>query len=380
MPIRSALKVLASGLAAAMTAPAHALDPAQFGQGALKFTPTLDVTTGYDDNFRADPADDSSWITTIRPNLSLSAEQGANRYAASYWIARTLVHQDSDENTTNQALDLNADLEFDARNRLAFRAFWNRTEEVTSVGDPSDEYSNVGIDTTYGFGVSGAPINADFGYRFDRKRSENEANLENERDANEVRATLYLATGPRAQALAEIRYREADFRFAPGKDNTRISYLVGARWEATALTTGSARLGYQEQDFDLAGKPDQTASIWEVGVTWSPRTYSRFSLNTSRSLEDGDEGALAIRKSVYGIRWDHEWNRGWTSSAGFSESRDKYDTGREDTIRRFDAGVTYGLRRWMDVGFRYDYEDSDSTLDSETWDRNRYMVLLNLSL
>jgi hypothetical protein len=380
MSTKFVVRTLAAGVALAIGGPAAALEPASLGEGALKFTPTLDVRTGYDDNFRADTSGDSSWVTAIQPNFLLSTEQGPNRYSALYSVSREWVHDYSEENNTNQALDLAAELEFDIRNRLDLGAFWSKTEEITSVGELSDEFTNTGVSAIYGFGAPGAVINADLGYRFDRKRSDNEANQEDERDRNSFSGTLYYGIGPRTQALAEIRYRDSDFRSANNLDNTTISYLVGARWEATAMTTGSARIGYSKQDFDLAGKPDETGTVWEVGVAWAPLTYSRINLLTGRSLEDGDEGASSIKSSIYAVDWEHDWSGLLSSNLGLSRTNDKYDNGRDDKITGFNAGVTYQLRRWMDVGLRYDYEDSDSNLPSETWDRNRYMLLLNMSL
>jgi polysaccharide biosynthesis protein VpsM len=380
MTSKFTIRMLVAGVALAVGGPAAALEPASLGQGALKFTPTLDVMTGYDDNFRADPSGDSSWVTTIQPNFLLSTEQGPNRYSALYSIAQEFIHDDSDEDNTNQALDLAAELELNVRNRLDLGAFWNQTEEITSVGEPSDEFTNTGFSAIYGFGAPGAVINADLGYLYDRKRSDNDANKEDERDRDTYSATLYYGIGPRTQALAEVRYRDSDFRSANNLDNNTISYFVGARWEATAMTTGSARIGYSKQDFDLAGKPDETGNVWEIGLTWAPLTYSRVSLNTSRSIEDGDDGASSIDSTQWGIRWDHDWSGRLASNVGFAYTDDDYDNGRDDDLTNFNAGVTYSLRRWMDVGLQYDYEDSDSNLPSETWDRNRFMLLLNMSL
>ena len=380
MTTKFTMRVLVTGMAVSLAGPAAALDPASLGQGSLKFTPTLDVSTGYDDNFRTDTSGDSSWITTVQPNFELSTVQGANRYAASYSIAQEWVHDDSNEDVTNQFLDLTADLVFDARNRLELGAFWDKTEEITSADELNDEFTTTGVHALYGFGVAGAPINADFRYGFDRRRSDNAANAEDERDHHNYAATLYYRVSPRTQALAEIRYRDADFRSVSSKDYDSIAYLIGARWEATAMTSGSVRVGYQEQSFDDSGKPDETSTVWGADVTWAPLTYSRVNLFATRSLEDGDEGATSVRTTIFGANWNHDWSGQLTSTIGVSDTRDKYDNGRDDTIQNFNAGVSYELRRWLDVGFRYDYNDSDSTLDSETWDRNRYMLLLNMSL
>jgi predicted porin len=380
MNTKMKMRALASGVALAMSGPAAALDPASLGEGALKFTPTVDLSTGYDDNFRGDRSGDSSWITVVQPNFELSTVQGPNRYSATYSIARELVHDDSSEDNTNQFLDAAAELEFNVRNRLDLGASWSSTEEITSVGEPFDEYKDTGLSALYGFGAPGALLNVDLGYAFDRRRSGNDVNLDNERDADTYTGTLYYRIGPLTQALAEVRYRDSDFRSASEKDNTSTSYLVGARWQATAFTSGSVRIGRQEQDFDLAGKPDKTSTVWNVGVVWTPLTYSRVAFNTGRSLEDGDEGATSIKSSVYGVNWEHDWSSRLTSSIGANYTRDEYDTGRDDKITRFNAGVSYELRRWMDVGFRYGYTDNDSTLPSETWDRNRYLLLLSLSL
>jgi len=44
------------------------------------------------------------------------------------------------------------------------------------------------------------------------------------------------------------------------------------------------------------------------------------------------------------------------------------------------VGVTYSPDRWIDVGLSYLRTENDSTLDWRTFDRNIYMLSLELSL
>lgn len=365
---------------------ASALEPASLGTGGLKFTPTIELRSAYDDNFRADTSGESSWVSAVQPNLAFDMEQGPNRYAARYSLAQEWVHNRPSEDNTTQVLDLSADLEFDVRHRLDLNAFWDKSVAITSVDEPTSRFTTTGLGAVYGFGVPGAMINADLGYRFDRKRTDNNANFEDERDLTAVSGTLYYRVGPRTQILGEIRQRDSDFRSDSARDNTTTSYLLGARWAATALTTGDVRFGRSTQDFDEAGRPDRTSSVWEVGVRWEPLTYSRFNLRTSRRLADGDEGVTdevattSIRSSVYNLTWTHDWNARVSTNLGLARTDNQYDTGRRDTITGFNAGVTYRWHRWLDIRFGYAFDDSDSNLDRATWDRNRFTLTVNMSL
>lgn len=362
---------------------AQALEPASMGTGALQFTPTLQIGLSYDDNFRAAQEAESSWVTQIRPNLLLSAEQNANRYALSYMLARDYFHSNSSENKTDHFLDASADLEFNVRNRLGLSANLSDTVSITARDEPNDAFRENGLGVVYGFGAQGAMFNIDLAYNLQRKRSDNVGNLDQERDSQALIGTLYYALGPRTQILGEVSRSEFDYRDPESElDSTNTAYRVGARWEATAFTTGSARFGRETKDFDLSGIPNKNSSTWQVAVDWAPLTYSNYRISTRRNIDEGDDESRSVVTSTFGLAWTHEWGARTQSNLGYDYQRKQYDSAddRKDRIADYTAGLTFNLRRWMDLSLSYGYTDNRSTRPDEVFDRNRFGVTLDMSL
>ena len=363
---------------------AQALEPLSIGEGALKLTPTFKVSGTHDNNIRADRSNDSSWISRLEPQFKLDLDQGSIAHALTLGLTREIVHSYSSENSTSWSLGFNSQAEIDVRNRLILNAYLRETSAITAAADPSDEYRNRGASLVYGFGARGALINADASASMDQVRTRNNANRGKERDTSTLSGTLYLAMGPNTQLLGEIRRSNTGYKessTARDLDNTSMSYLAGARWEATAFTSGSVRVGRQVKDFDRAGIPDSTSNVWELGVTWAPLTYSTVGLRTSRGLEEGEDGARSIRSSTYGVDWNHSWDPRLNSVLSFNETRGNFtNIVREDKTRTYSGSLTYSLMRQIDLGARYTRTDKQSTDATKAFDRNQFMVFIEAGL
>lgn len=360
---------------------AQALEPRSLGEGALKLTPTVKVSGTHDNNIRADRSNDSSWITRLEPQFKLDLDQGNIAHALTLGLTREIVHSFSSEDSTSWSLGFNSQAEINVRNRVILNAYLRETSAITAAADPSDEYRNRGASLLYGFGARGALINADASASMDQVRTRNNANRDKERDTSTLSGTLYLSVGPGTQLLGEIRRRNTGYETNKALDNTSMSYLAGARWEATAFTSGSVRVGRQVKDFDRGGVPDSTSNVWELGVTWAPLTYSTVNLRTSRELDEGEDGARSIRTSAYGVDWNHSWDPRLNSVVSLSETRGDYtNIVREDKTRTYSGSLTYSVMRQIDVGARYTRTDKQSTDSANAFDRNQFMVFIEAGL
>jgi hypothetical protein len=212
-------------------------------------------------------------------------------------------------------------------------------------------------------------------------------NEDQERDTTTFSGTAFYRVAPKTRALFEVRYNDYDYKLGSSTlDSDAMAYLLGLTWDATAKTSGIAKLGYSNKEFDDSSRDDVSGSIWEVGVNWQPRTYSTFSLNTRRSAEEGSQGAEdAIDTTRTGINWNHEWTSRVSSDVGYTYIDEDYEgIDRKDETDEFALGLNYELRRWVDVGVGYKYQDVESkgvnTSAADTYDRNIFMVKLTMGL
>lgn len=384
------LSALSAAMLMAASTGAYAIEASSMKLGGMTFTPTLELSESYDDNFRAvnNDNDESSWITTINPNFQLAAQDRLNVYKLTYAFSSDIFHSSHDDNNTDHHLDADAHMEFSARSRLDLNAGYDRVEDVadTEIDGVNDKYHTYNIGGVYGFGAESATMQFELGANQQWLRYDNEGNLNKdlERDTASLTGTAYYRVAPKTRALAELRYTDYDYVDSNSTlDSDAMAYLVGVTWDATAKTSGSAKIGYSDKEFDDSSKDDADNSIWEVGVTWKPRSYSAFTLETRRSTEEGSEGGENyIDTTRTSLDWKHAWSNYLTSDVNFAYIEEDYDdaASREDDTNEFGFGLTYNLRRWVDVGVGYKYQDVDSTVNSESYDRNIYMVKMTVGL
>lgn len=384
-------RLLVAAVASALSTSAYALDPmAVKVTDGVAFTPTLKLGVGYDDNFRAlENNEESSWVSTIAPTLTLGGDSGKVKYDVSYTANHEVYHSSRKDDNTDHLLGANAQFEFDARNRLRLNAGFKDVEETASADQKieNDKYTNTSVGAGYTYGADSATGQIRLVINHDRLRYDNgmfggaRLNADKERNSTAYVATFLYRVAPKTKALVEGRFTQHDYVSNKQLDSDNTAVLVGAEWEATAFTTGSVKIGRERKDFDLATKDDASTGMWEVGVTWAPLTYSTFSLNTRAGFDEGSDNADAIDTRSTTLSWNHDWAERLSSNVSYTRTDQDYENAnREDNIDTLGLGFTYKMRRWLDVGFGYKYSENDSTRPGKSYKRNIYGLTLNASL
>lgn len=378
---------LAAAVSVALCANAWALEPQSIKlSDGLTFTPTLQVSERYDDNFRAvEDGEESSWITGITPTFTLAAEGRKSAYALTYSANSDIFHSSHDDDNTDHHLTADAGFEFNARNRLKLSGGYHKVEETASQDQEieNDKYTTANAGGVYTYGAESARTQVDFGANYEELRYQNGdgINADKERDTTALSSTLYYRVAPKTRALVEARHTDYDYVTNERLNSNNIALLGGLTWDATAKTSGTVKIGAERKRFDDSSIDDKSGSLWEVGVSWMPRTYSTFNLKTRRALDEGDSGASSIQSQSTTLSWNHEWMDRLTSDVSYTYSDQEYqDIDRDDEINTFGLGMTYEMRRWLDVGVGYKYSDNDSSAAGESYERNVYMISVTASL
>jgi hypothetical protein len=180
------------------------------------------------------------------------------------------------------------------------------------------------------------------------------------------------------------------YRVAPATQ--MIFHLVGAKWEATAKTTGSFKVGQVKKSFKTAGLASNTNTAWDADVTWSPLTYSNvvFSLHQKAAESNGTGGITLNGQANMGgsmvsrdsnVDWNHEWASKVKSKLSFGDGVDTYLLSTQVNKRQtYGAGLTYTVNRWLNAGVDYKYSKRNSTNAAMTYNQNVLMFVLDGTL
>lgn len=356
--------------------------------GPMIAYPGLDVGVGHNDNlFSSNINKRGSTQTVVSPSLKIEAKTGPHKFDAAIRVDDYRYSNSTADNYTAYSLLGNADLSITGRAGLKMRAEYRRgvdprgsTDRVG--GTTPDEYVNQGIGGIFSYGAPGAQgrIEIDAG-AFSRRYQNNRTTTEvSDRDYNQLGATFFWRVAPKTEILAVAQRRGIDYLLPTStQDSTEMNYLVGAKWEATAKTTGIVKFGRLEKKFNTAARTDFSGSSWDAIVRWSPLTYSVLDFNTSKVTNESTGTGDFLVTQTYGVVWNHAWNSRFSSAATANWRNDKFDGAgatREDKTGTLGIRLNYQWQRWL--RFSGEYTRTDRTSNINTFDYGRNLILFTV--
>lgn len=380
----------------------YAIEPAAAQWGPVYVAPTLDVEMRYVDNlFRSERDEKSTWVLDTLPKIQAWLQNGNSTYSASVQIQDFAYKDSSDDSFTDKQANLDIHHEFNARNTLNLNAEWYDGHEQRGTGLTEGGIANlidepVELETTryggdYTFGGDTSKGRLQLGYQFLDNDYQNfrEQTQYRDREADTLNGIFFWKLGPKTDLLAEVRYIETEYDTtrqsdpAGSLDSEETNYYLGVKWDATAKTSGSIRLGTYDREYDSSGRKDDDGFSWEVDVDYKPRSYSNINFGTRRFSQETNGLGNAINTEEYTIGWDHDWSGRSSTRVGFLLADDDYEgSRRQDDRTEFEASYRYAVKRWFDVGggYRYEERDSNSRTNPLDYDLNVYFIEAQLSL
>ncbi|GAA61196.1 hypothetical protein P20652_3073 [Pseudoalteromonas sp. BSi20652] len=384
-PVKGLLLIVGMGV----TAPAFAaLKPGSvITKDGAEITPTLTAGVSSNDNFFSTPNDEESrLIWTIAPNIDALIEDGVNYYNINAATSTSLHNKDSADNFTQVNLSAATHNEFTSQHRLDINASadWlyeprgsGLTEGLGDVVNELVKYQQHNVNARYEYGAVSSKAQVAVQAGFFNKKYQNFRAISQFRDYDK---TLLGVTGyynTQAASRTFIELKRENYRYdvidAGGisRDSDDTKLLAGMEWEATAVTSGSFKLGYQKKSFDSELRDDFSGVSWEAAVNWQPLSYSTVQLSTSRAAKDPLVEGDYIKESTYGVNWAHNWSDYLSSLASFNYTNEQYtgDIGRKDQTKSVRFGLNYVANNFGMVSTYVDLLDKNSTQTAIEFDR-----------
>ena len=377
---------------------ASQIEPAAVAMGPFQFVPSAEVVHGHTDNLFSQPTDtEDSNYTKLKPLLQWVAQTDANTFGATYQGDYGVFHSSSDDNYQDHDLSFDAYLEMNSRNRFDLGARAQKKHDRRGTGtseggaaltrDEPDEYDQNSLFGQWDFGAQGALFGSrltvsSLDVEYQNNRIETQFR---DRDEFTVAGRLYARISPMTRLFFELRDSAIEYDTLPlngrSLDSDLRSYSVGAEWDITGRTTGSAKIGRGEKDFDDATREDGDLNEWEVSVTYDLRSYSQLHFISSKGFNETNGTGSFIDKEYYTVLWDHQWNDAWFTNASFTIGEDNFeDSTRVDDIIGYSAGVTWKIDRWASLAVDYNYFDKNSNDAIFDYDTRTLDLTLNISL
>ena len=363
-----------------------AIEPAShITDSGIEITPIIKSGYKYDNNIFSQGSDtSSSGIFTIAPSATFLLDDGVNNYQLDVGVESGTFIDSADDNYITGDVAFKSHLESSSRSRFDMALVVGTDIEprgtgiTEGLGDIFDEpltYNEQSAELTYEYGGLASSGRINVMGRYYNKNYTNFENITQYRsfDESTLGSTFFYTTNSRIDAFIELKGRAIayDANQSVSRDSTVYSALAGLTWEATALTSGTFKIGQEQKNFSDSSRENFKGLSWQGNVEWKPLTYSRITLNTSRSARDPDTAGDYILATVYGASWQHAWNEKIISTINYSYVDEDY-TGisRVDETSNLSADISYQLKGWLGVALFVEYTDQDSTNKIIIFDKN----------
>lgn len=352
-----------------------------------EITPTLQTGVSSNSNFFSTPNNEESrLIWTIEPNLKAVIEDGPDSYKLNLGTSSALHNKESLDNYTQVDIDAAIHKEFTSQHRLDLTgdAKWlyeSRGLGLTEgLGDAVNElvkYQLQNVSARYEYGAQSSKALIAFEGGYFRKKYQNFREISRYRDYDKslLGITGYYNTQAATRIFVEFKQENYDYDVLANsgfsRDSTDLKVLAGMQWKATAITSGTFKLGYQNKDFESNVRENFSGLSWEAAVTWKPLSYSMVKVRTSRSAKDPLVQGDYIKESVYGIDWTHNWSSDLSSIAKVDYINEQYtgDIGREDKTKKARLGLNYVANQFGMISTYVDFIDKSSTQSAIEYDQ-----------
>jgi len=282
------------------------------------------------------------------------------------------------------------DVAFDARNFLRVGYNYLRlhdprgsTDRPPTNSEPDRYYDNA-PSVIYAYGAKDAKgrIEVYVTNTIRRYLNNKEVTVAYDRDMTDYGGIFYWRVMPKTNLLFEARGTDIKYKLSTSILNSdEYRYLVGVSWEATAATTGVAKIGRQQKKFDSSTLQDYSGTNWELDLTWKPLSYSTVSLNSARlPVESTGLGSFTLSDRTGG-NWAHNWNDRFSTDVYANFTKDRYQGAtRTDKTTTLGLRGSYQMRKWLTLGAEYTNTERDSDVDVNDYSRDIWFVFARMTM
>ncbi len=178
-------------------------------------------------------------------------------------------------------------------------------------------------------------------------------------DQNTLTGTFFYRMAPKTRILFEAsvaRFDDVASTLAADRTSDENRYLVGVEWAATAIISGTFKVGYLQRDNANESFNDISGLSYNLDMIWQPNSYSKVIIGSTRTTRESAEQDIGgFISTSYSLGLEHELSSRTQLNAAYEQDESDFNNvqNRSDTRKVITMGITHSLRTWLDI--RLDY-------------------------
>lgn len=362
--------------------------------GGLEIKPTLSLMVGKNDNVGlANPAlaaVRSATFTKLAPKVVVEMPTHGQVYSATYSGTYAQYSGVNTDNYNDHNFGLAANNDWSTRVNSLINVDYNKGHDGRNVLPTGNQFlehwHTTGIKGMAHYGADGAQgqFEVTAGQLIKRYDSNNSGLTQRmNTDTTNLLGAFFYKIAPATNMIFQLGNTKIAYAdpAVNTRDSNELQYMMGVKWDATAKTTGSFKIGQVRKSFVVAGTPSSTNTAWDSEVIWSPLTYSNVNISLhQKAAESFGTGSFVIARDS-NIDWTHEWTGHVKSKLSFGDGNDTYQNSTQVNKRQTYGGkLTYEINRWLNAGIDYQNAKRTSNVAAMSYTQNITMLILEGSL
>lgn len=363
----------------------------KFKLGGFTAYPGIALAVKNDSNPFRIRVNEKHTVLKLSPSLLLEALSGANEFSLGYKGEVGRFSNSAMDNYVDHSFDGAAKLTISERASLNISPTYKKGHDDRgstfnqAQSTSRNDWDSTGITGKFSYGSEQAAgrFELDAGYKDVRYTNNPTVTNELSKTNSDLGGTFFYRVMPKTSVFVQVTDTQISYKDAIAKlnqDGSERRYLAGVKWDATAQTSGSFKIGQQQRKFDNATKPDYSGGGWEGNVTWSPREVARVGFTTSRKIVDTSGGLGNFILSTNNLlTFAYDLSERTTLNFKASNASDDF-TGslRSDDTKTYGLNADYKVLKWLTGSVGYSDETRSSTTNPLTNNYNRRIVEVSL--
>lgn len=380
--------------------PNLAYDAVGLRAGAFLFFPSFEFGASSDDNiYRTPEEEERDSIRSIRPRIFGVSQWRNHRLELDMGLDASQFEDADKENVTNWftsvagRLDISRDAWIKAA--LGVRELHEERGDPNSprtVGRPvSRDLLSARVEAfrqvnRLSFGVEGSYT--DLAYEDSVETVTGQRVVQNDRDRGESDISAWVGwdLAPDYQAyLRGTRYIRRYDRLQGGdrynRDSDGMEIVAGVRIDLGGVLAGELFGGYREQSYDQDDRlPTAQGASYGGAVTWNVTPLTTIRGDARRTVGESTlRQASGYLSTALLLSLDHELRRNLIIGGNFGLTSNEYEgIAREDDIVTGSIRGTWLISRQLQLDFGYRFQQRDSTVERDDYDKNLFYLDVRL--
>jgi len=366
-----------------------------FDNMAFSFKPTLLIEQLYTDNLTYSEANRiSTWGTLLSPSIKLGLQKDSKTATIHYQAHKAEYYGSSSDDYLDHQIQGKLKFQASQRTNMQFFALYGRKHEARGTGysigiadqlSQNDELREYQTGTVINYG---SPQSIG---RIELKLNAHAARLDNRPGAgqfanqNNYHGSLAFFYQLKTNTLLFVEANSTKNKFnllngSNSLNNLDTRVYAGTSWDATALTTGTFKLGVSHKRFSNKEKGNSSGFVWDLGVRWHPLQTTWFDIATQSHTEETSGNGDYVQTTKISSTVTHQWLQLLQTSLNLSAVKDTYQpTDQEQGTWHIQAEVNYQIHHRIKIGASITHQERLSTKSGHDFKRNIGKLSLSLN-